>query len=62
MVDADSVLLIDGGLSTALEDRGHTVGGILWTGELLLADPDAVVTAHRDFVDAGADIIITGTV
>ena len=61
MVDADSVLLIDGGLSTALEDRGHTVGGILWTGELLLADPDAVVTAHRDFVDAGADIIITGS-
>ena len=61
MVDAETLLLIDGGLSTALEERGHTVGGVLWTGELLLADPDAVVTAHQNFVDAGADIIITGS-
>lgn len=57
----DSVLILDGGLSTALADRGHTVGGALWTGELLLTNPDAVLEAHRDFVDAGADIIITGS-
>jgi len=55
------VLLLDGGLSTALEARGHAVGGILWTGELLMRDPDAVVQAHRDFVEAGADVLITGS-
>lgn len=61
MTTDDHVLLLDGGLSTALENRGHRVGGPLWTGELLLGDPDAVVHAHRDFVDAGADILITGS-
>jgi homocysteine S-methyltransferase len=60
-VTSEQVLLIDGGLSTALVDRGYTVGGLLWTGELLLSDPDAIVQAHRDFVDAGADVLITGS-
>ncbi|MFM6968088.1 MAG: homocysteine S-methyltransferase [Microbacteriaceae bacterium] len=61
MTDSDTVLVIDGGLSTALEDRGHRVTGALWTGELLLSNPEALVDAHRDFVDAGADVIITGS-
>ena len=61
MTDSDTALVIDGGLSTALEQRGHRVTGALWTGELLLSDPAAVVEAHRDFVDAGADVIITGS-
>ena len=58
---ADEVLVLDGGLSTALEANGHSIGGPLWTGELLLSNPDAVTEAHRQFVDAGADIIITGS-
>jgi homocysteine S-methyltransferase len=33
----------------------------MWTGELLLTNPEAVTAAHRSFVDAGADIIITGS-
>ena len=57
----DDVLILDGGLSTALAERGTDVGGLLWTGELLLSNPDAIVQAHKDFVDAGADIIITGS-
>jgi homocysteine S-methyltransferase len=57
----DEVLLLDGGLSTALEQQGFVVDGPLWTGELLLRDPEAVTRAHRTFVDAGADILITGS-
>ena len=55
------VLVLDGGLSTALEAQGLTFDGAMWTGELLLTNPDAVTAAHRSFVDAGADIIITGS-
>ncbi len=55
------VLVLDGGLSTALETQGLTIDGAMWTGELLLTNPDAVTAAHRSFVDAGADIIITGS-
>lgn len=57
----ERVLTLDGGLSTALENAGHLMNGPLWTGELLLSNPDAVTAAHHGFVDAGSDIIITGS-
>lgn len=59
--DHDRILRLDGGLSTALEARGHAVTGALWTGELLRTNPEAIEQAHRDFVQAGADIVITAT-
>ncbi len=55
------ITILDGGLSTALAELGHSVGGPVWTSELLVTEPDAVVAAHRGFVDAGAEIIITGS-
>lgn len=55
------VLVLDGGLSTALEQLGWSSAGPLWTGEVLLRDPDIVTRAHRAFVESGADIIITGS-
>jgi homocysteine S-methyltransferase len=55
------VFALDGGLSTALEAQGVVIDGAMWTGELLLSNPEAVTAAHRSFVDAGADIIITGS-
>jgi homocysteine S-methyltransferase len=60
-VTEPQVLLLDGGLSTALEAQGLVIDGAMWTGELLLTNPEAVTGAHRSFVDAGADIIITGS-
>jgi len=60
-VTEPQVLLLDGGLSTALEAQGLVIDGAMWTGELLLTNPEAVTAAHRSFVDAGADIIITGS-
>jgi homocysteine S-methyltransferase len=60
-VTEPQVLVLDGGLSTALEAQGLAIDGAMWTGELLLTNPDAVTAAHRSFVDAGADIIITGS-
>jgi homocysteine S-methyltransferase len=60
-VNDPQVLALDGGLSTALEAHGLAIDGPMWTGELLLSKPEAVTAAHRSFVDAGADIIITGS-
>ena len=48
---------LDGGLSTALEERGNILTGSLWTGELLRTAPKEIEKAHRAFVDAGAQII-----
>jgi homocysteine S-methyltransferase len=58
---ATQVFALDGGLSTALEAQGLTFDGAMWTGELLLTNPEAMTAAHRSFVDAGADIVITGS-
>lgn len=56
-----SAVVVDGGLSTQLERRGHDVAGPLWTGRVLLTDPGAVTGAHEDFVRAGADVVITAS-
>ncbi|MCD5309772.1 homocysteine S-methyltransferase [Kineosporia babensis] len=57
----DRPLLLDGGLSTELEYRGYDISGQLWSAQLLLDAPSAVVAAHRAFLDAGADIITTAS-
>ncbi|NDC48221.1 MAG: homocysteine S-methyltransferase [Micrococcales bacterium] len=53
--------LIDGGLSTELERLGARIEGELWTGRTLLTEPKLVERAHRNFVEAGAEIIISSS-
>ena len=53
--------VIDGGLSTQLERLGCVLEGSLWTGQALLATPELIERAHRDFIDAGAKVVITAS-
>ena len=53
--------LIDGGLSTELENLGAVFDGPLWTARALLDDPALIVAAHRNFVRAGAKVVITSS-
>ena len=53
------MIKLDGGLSTALENNGNNLNTSLWTGELLLSNPGELTKAHLDFINAGAQIIIT---
>ncbi len=53
--------LIDGGLSTVLEEMGEHPAGLLWTAAVLIDRPEVVTAAHRRYVDAGADVIITSS-
>lgn len=50
---------LDGGLSTALELNGNKLSTSLWTGELIRTAPNKITKAHLDFINAGAQIIIT---
>ncbi|MBC3185873.1 homocysteine S-methyltransferase [Corynebacterium sp. zg-331] len=52
-------LLLDGGLGTHLERRGHDITGKLWSADVLRDDPDEVRAAHADFFAAGAQIATT---
>jgi homocysteine S-methyltransferase len=54
-------LVLDGGLATELEARGHDLSGALWSARLLADDPDAIVAAHRAFFAAGAEVATTAS-
>lgn len=55
------VTILDGGLSTALEELGVDIGGPLWTARAVLESPDLLEDAHRRFVNAGATVITTAS-
>jgi homocysteine S-methyltransferase len=54
-------VVLDGGLATLLEARGHDLSSELWSARLLADDPEAVVSAHGEFFDAGAQIATTAS-
>lgn len=60
-IDRPGITIIDGGLSTQLESMGYDISGSLWTGRALLEQPEAIGSAHRAFVEAGADVLITAS-
>ncbi|KHK98750.1 homocysteine methyltransferase [Microbacterium mangrovi] len=55
------VTILDGGLSTALEQQGVVVDGALWTARLLAEEPEQIVRAHRSYFAAGAQVATTAT-
>lgn len=58
---ASNVLVLDGGLATLLESHGHKLNDSLWSARLLRDDPAAIVEAHSEFFNAGADIATTAS-
>jgi homocysteine S-methyltransferase len=58
---AGTPVLLDGGLATELEAQGHDISGVLWSAMLLHTDPQAIVDAHRAYLNAGAEIIISAS-
>jgi homocysteine S-methyltransferase len=56
---AAGVVVLDGGLATELERAGFDISGRLWSAELLLSRPEAIVAAHRAYLDAGAQVVTT---
>lgn len=54
-------LVVDGGLGTLLTDRGADVTAPLWSAQTLLEQPDAILAAHRDYFEAGADVAVTAS-
>lgn len=54
-------VVIDGGLATELEARGHDLSSELWSARLLADDPDAIVQVHRAYLDAGAEVVTSAS-
>ncbi|GAA0516017.1 homocysteine S-methyltransferase [Saccharopolyspora erythraea NRRL 2338] len=54
-------LVLDGGLATELEARGHDLSDELWSARLLHDAPEEIVAAHEAFFRAGAVIATTAS-
>ena len=57
----DAPLLLDGGLGTHLETRGHDISGPLWSARILREVPEEIQAAHADFFAAGAQVATTAS-
>jgi homocysteine S-methyltransferase len=55
------VVRLDGGLGTTLEEGGADVASPLWSARLIVDEPDVLVAAHRAFVAAGAEVVLTAS-
>lgn len=55
------IFVLDGGLATELENRGHVLDSSLWSAELLRTQPDAIRSVHLAYLEAGADCIVTAS-
>ncbi len=56
-----AITVIDGGMGKELARIGAPFRQPEWSAAALLDDPEAVATAHRNFVEAGAELIIANT-
>ena len=57
----EETLVLDGGLATELERRGHDVSTSLWSARLLQTAPEAIEQLHYDYYAAGARCAITAS-
>ncbi|MCL5428344.1 MAG: homocysteine S-methyltransferase family protein [Chloroflexi bacterium] len=54
-------IILDGATGTELERRGADTSTPIWSAMALLDAPEIVEQVHRDYLDAGAEVIITNT-
>lgn len=55
------MVLLDGAMGTELYSRGVDVGLPLWSANALIREPETVLQIHREYLQAGADVITTNT-
>ena len=56
-----SLLILDGAMGTELQRRGVDTGLPLWSANALMSHPETILQIHKDYIEAGADIITTNT-
>jgi S-methylmethionine-dependent homocysteine/selenocysteine methylase len=57
----DHPILLDGGMGRELRRRGVPILSTIWSANALLVAPDTVRQVHRDYIDAGAEVITINT-
>lgn len=55
------ITILDGAVGTALGERGVDLSPPLWATRALIDAPETVEVLHREYLEAGADLITTNT-
>jgi len=54
-------LILDGAMGSVLQQKGFTANPDLWMSKLNITNPDIIFEIHKEYINAGADIITTNT-
>jgi len=54
-------IVLDGGFATQLEANGYDLNHELWSAKVLASDCDAIKQVHKDYLNAGANCLITAS-
>ncbi len=60
-LESRGFLIVDGGLASELERAGFDLADPLWSAKTLLETPEAITRVHRNYLEAGADCIISAS-
>jgi len=60
-LERGELVLLDGGTGSELQRRGVPMSEAAWSGLAVHSHPHIVRQVHEDFIDAGAEVIITNT-
>lgn len=58
---AGGCAVVDGGLATQIESHGASINDPLWSALCLIKDPDLIKRVHLEYLEAGADILVTSS-
>ena len=61
LLEQDAPIMLDGGLGSELDSRGYDISTPLWSAELLISNPQAIIDTHRAYLDAGAQCITSAS-
>ncbi len=54
-------LILDGAMGSLMEQKGLTSKDYSWSAKVNMYNPEVVLQIHKDYINAGADIITTNT-
>ncbi|QKF83377.1 homocysteine S-methyltransferase [Halarcobacter ebronensis] len=54
-------IILDGALGTQMQKNGYDINDSLWSAKFLAEDPKAIEEIHLQYLEAGADCIITSS-
>jgi homocysteine S-methyltransferase len=60
-LDLAGLHVLDGGMATELERKGFNLAGPLWSAQVLESSPEAIAAVHREYLEAGADCLLTAS-